>query len=190
MSEYPGIAAAGLKGSVMYHDGQFDDARLALALARTAEDHGALVLNYVRCTELLKSGGKVTGAKVSDLETGSNFNVHAGAVINATGIFVDTLRQQDTPGLDKLLSVSRGTHLVIDGSFLSGSGAVAGNAIMVPKTDDGRIIFAIPWLGKVVVGHHGFARRQGRNGAWERVFRDRLSAGNDQPVPVPTGGAG
>ena len=136
----------------MYHDGQFDDARLALALARTAEDHGALVLNYVRCTELLKSGGKVTGAKVSDLETGSNFNVHAGAVINATGIFVDTLRQQDTPGLDKLLSVSRGTHLVIDGSFLSGSGAVAGNAIMVPKTDDGRIIFAIPWLGKVVVG--------------------------------------
>ena len=148
----PGIAAAGLKGSILYHDGQFDDARLALALARTAEDHGALVLNYVRCMELVKENGKVSGARVQDAETGQIVNVSAQAVINATGIFVDALRQQDTPGLEHLLSVSRGTHLVIDGSFLQGNGEGPANAIMVPKTDDGRIIFAIPWLGKVVVG--------------------------------------
>lgn len=148
----PGIAAKRLKGSIMYHDGQFDDARLALALARTAEDHGAVVLNYIRCTELLKRDGRVCGAQVQDAETGQVFTVNASAVINATGIFVDTLRRQDTPGLDNLLSVSRGTHLVVGGEFLNADGRAQSNAIMVPKTEDGRIIFAIPWLGKVVIG--------------------------------------
>jgi glycerol-3-phosphate dehydrogenase len=148
----PGIATKGLKGSVMYHDGQFDDARFALALARTAEDHGALVLNYVRCTELLKREGKVCGARVEDIESGKSFEVSALAVLNATGIFVDALRQEDTPGLDELLSVSRGTHLVVAAEFLQPDGRGQANAIMVPKTEDGRIIFAIPWLGKVVIG--------------------------------------
>jgi glycerol-3-phosphate dehydrogenase len=148
----PGIAAKGLKGSILYHDGQFDDARLALALARTARDHGALVLNYVRCTELLKRDGKICGARVQDAETGQSFTLQASAVINATGIFVDALRQQDTPGLDPLLSVSRGTHIVVAGDFLQPNGSGPANAIMVPKTEDGRIIFAIPWLGKVVIG--------------------------------------
>lgn len=148
----PGIAGKGLKGSILYHDGQFDDARLALALARTAEDHGALVLNYVRCTEVLKREGKVCGAVAQDEESGETRRVEAAAVINATGIFVDTLRQQDTPGLDNLLSVSRGTHLVVSGEFLQGNAEDRGDAIMVPKTKDGRIIFAIPWLGKVVIG--------------------------------------
>jgi glycerol-3-phosphate dehydrogenase len=148
----PGIALPNLKGSVLYHDGQFDDARLALALARTAQDRGALVLNYVRCTGMLKHEGKVCGAYVQDAETGQSFTLEAAAVINATGIFVDTLRQQDTPGLEKLLSVSRGTHLVVAGDFLQPNGQGATNAIMVPKTEDGRIIFAIPWLGKVVIG--------------------------------------
>ncbi len=148
----PGIAAQGLKGSILYHDGQFDDARLALALARTAEDHGALVLNYVCCTELLKRDGKVCGARVQDEESGASFMLEASAVINATGIFVDTLRQQDTPGLERLLSVSRGTHLVVAADFLQPDGRGQANAIMVPKTEDGRIIFAIPWLGKVVIG--------------------------------------
>ena len=148
----PGIAAEGLKGSVLYYDGQFDDARLALALARTAEDHGALVLNYVRCTELIKRDDKVCGAHVMDTESGRAFGIEASAVINATGIFVDTLRQKDTPGLDNLLSVSRGTHLVVAADFLQPDGRGQTNAIMVPKTKDGRIIFAIPWLGKVVIG--------------------------------------
>ncbi len=148
----PGIATTGLKGSVMYHDGQFDDARLALALARTAEDHGALVLNYVRCTELIKREGKTCGARVQDKETGQSHTMSAAAVINATGIFVDGLRQQDTPGLGPLLSVSRGTHLVVAADFLQPDGRGQANAIMVPKTEDGRIVFAIPWLGKVVIG--------------------------------------
>ncbi len=148
----PGIAPKGLKGSVLYYDGQFDDARLALALARTAEDHGALVLNYVRCSGLIKQDGKVCGAELIDVETSRQFTLSARAVINATGIFVDTLRQQDTPGMDNLLSLSRGTHLVVDSSFLHPDPRHQANAIMVPKTEDGRIIFAIPWLGKVVVG--------------------------------------
>lgn len=143
----PGIASEGLKGSILYYDGQFDDARMALALARTAADHGALVLNYARCTELLKENGTVCGARVEDAETGRSVEVRAAAVINAAGIFVDELRLKDDSGTARLLSVSRGTHIVLPATVLGGD-----NAIMVPKTKDGRIIFAIPWLGKVVVG--------------------------------------
>jgi glycerol-3-phosphate dehydrogenase len=143
----PGIAASGLKGSVLYYDGQFDDARLALALARTAEDHGAIVLNYARCSALHKNNGTLTSVQVEDVETGRTLEVHAGAFINATGIFVDELRSADDPSSSRMLSVSRGTHIVVPGEVLGHE-----NAIMVPKTRDGRIIFAIPWLGKVVIG--------------------------------------
>jgi glycerol-3-phosphate dehydrogenase len=143
----PGIAAEGLKGSILYHDGQFDDARLALALARTAEDHGALLLNYVRCAELKKNNGRLCGATVIDTETGKAFELRANSVINATGIFVDEVRAKDDSVAAKLLSVSRGTHLVVAGDVLGEA-----NALMVPKTPDGRIVFAIPWLGKVVIG--------------------------------------
>ena len=143
----PGIAAENLKGGILYHDGQFDDARLALALGRTAEDAGAVVLNYVRAKGLTKQDGKVLGATVQDLETGLEVTVRAKAVINATGIFVDEVRRQDDPARARLLSVSRGTHIVVGPEVLGGA-----DAIMVPKTEDGRIIFAIPWLGKVVIG--------------------------------------
>lgn len=143
----PGIAAQGLKGGILYYDGQFDDARLALALARTAEDHGAIVLNYTRCGALHKTDGKITGAQLQDVETGRTVEVHAGIVINATGIFVDQLRSTDEPLSPHMLSVSRGTHIVVPADVLGHE-----NAIMVPKTADGRIIFAIPWLGKVVIG--------------------------------------
>lgn len=143
----PGIAASGLKGSLLYHDGQFDDARLALALARTAQDHGAIVLNYARCTALHKHNDKLDSVTVEDVETGRSVEVHARAFINATGIFVDELRTADQPSSPHMLSVSRGTHIVVSGEVLGN-----GNAIMVPKTRDGRIIFAIPWLGKVVIG--------------------------------------
>ncbi len=143
----PGIARAGLKGGVLYHDGQFDDARLSLALARTAEDHGALALNYVRCAGFTKAEGRLTGAIVEDTETGMRYEVRARTTINATGIFVDSIRRQDDAARPDLLSVSRGTHIVVDASVLG-----EGTAIMVPKTADGRVIFAIPWLGKVVIG--------------------------------------
>jgi glycerol-3-phosphate dehydrogenase len=143
----PNIEKKGLKGGVLYHDGQFDDARLALMVARSAEDHGAVVLNYVRCVELVKEQGKIQGAVVEDVESGMRTHVRASLIINATGIFVDSLRQQDKPDIPDLLSVSRGTHIVVSPDVLGGK-----NAIMVPKTEDGRVIFAIPWLGKVVIG--------------------------------------
>lgn len=147
----PGLASHNLKGGVLYHDGQFDDARLGLALARTAEDAGALVLNYVRCVGLSKEDGrkdsKITGATLQDVETGVRFEVRAKAVINATGIFVDSVRKQDDAARPDLLSMSRGTHIVVSADVLGEN-----TAIMVPKTEDGRVIFAIPWLGKVVIG--------------------------------------
>jgi glycerol-3-phosphate dehydrogenase len=143
----PNIATKSLRGSILYHDGQFDDARLALALARTAEDHGAVVLNYVRSKSFLKTDGRITGAVVQDVETGTEITVHARCVINATGIFTDEIRRQDDDEIPKLLSVSRGTHIVVPASVLAGE-----TAIMVPKTPDGRVIFAIPWCGRVVIG--------------------------------------
>lgn len=143
----PGICARDLKGGVLYFDGQFDDARLALALARTAEDHGASVLNYVRCTGFHKQDGKMAGVQLQDVETGRLLEVHARSVINATGIFVDDLRTADDSSASNMLSVSRGTHIVVPSEVLGSQ-----NAIMVPKTKDSRIIFAIPWLGRVVIG--------------------------------------
>jgi glycerol-3-phosphate dehydrogenase len=143
----PGIAASGLRGGILYHDAQFNDARFALATARAAMDQEALVLNYVRCVRFERAGEKVMGAAVEDVETGETAVVRAHAIINATGIFSDETRIMDQPDRPKLLSVSRGSHIVIPNSFLGGS-----TAVMVPKTEDGRIIFAIPWQGVVLVG--------------------------------------
>lgn len=143
----PGIQTNHLKGSIVYYDGQFDDARLALALARTAEDHGATVLNYVRFLRPLKDDRKLIGAIVQDVENEAMHEIRAKAVINATGIFVDEVREKDDPSAPHLLTVSRGTHIVLPHEVLGD-----GSAIMVPKTKDGRLIFAIPWLGKVVIG--------------------------------------
>jgi glycerol-3-phosphate dehydrogenase len=143
----PNLQGAKLHGSVLYHDGQFNDARLALEIARTAEDHGAVVLNYARCARLIQSEGKLMGAVVVDQETGTSYDVRAKVVFNATGIFVDELRKMNDPSTPQLLTLSRGSHIVV-GPEVLGSGA----GIMVPKTKDGRVIFAIPWQGKVVVG--------------------------------------
>jgi glycerol-3-phosphate dehydrogenase len=146
----PGIAGEKLSGGILYHDGQFNDARFALALARTAIDQGATVLNYVRCAEFLYSDAartKIRGAEVRDVETGETAEITATAVINATGIFSDETRTLDQPDRPPLLTVSRGSHIVVPSRFLGGS-----TAIMVPKTEDGRVIFAIPWQGVVLVG--------------------------------------
>ncbi len=147
LDRIPGLKADHLSGGVLYHDGQFNDARLSLALARTARDHGAVVANYARCVRLLHDQGKVTGAIVRDEETGTGIEVRAKVIINATGIFVDELRRMDEPTRPTLLSVSRGSHIVVRAELLGGS-----TAIMVPKTDDGRVIFLIPWQGRVVIG--------------------------------------
>ncbi|HTV83745.1 MAG TPA: glycerol-3-phosphate dehydrogenase/oxidase [Acidobacteriaceae bacterium] len=145
--QVPGIARTGLKGGVVYYDAQFNDARLALALARTALDHGATAMNYVRCERLIHEGGRVRGAVVRDAESGATATVRARATINATGIFSDELRKLDDPGATPLLALSRGTHIVV------GPGALGGEtAFIVPKTRDGRVIFAIPWQGRVLIG--------------------------------------
>ena len=143
----PGIAAEGLRGGVLYYDAQFNDARLALTLARTAVDHGATVANYVRCVRLLYENGRVTGAVVADAETGTEIPVRAKVVLNATGIFVDGISRMDDSARPPLLSVSRGSHIVVRREVLGGD-----YALMIPKTADGRVIFAIPWQGRVVIG--------------------------------------
>jgi len=143
----PNVEREGLRGGVAYTDGQFDDARLAVALAATAVDAGATVLNYAEVTGLVKSGGITTGVSVRDLETGHLHRVEAKVVINATGVGADTLRRMDDPDAQAVIRPSRGSHIVLDKSFLAGD-----NAIMVPQTDDGRVLFAIPWYDRVLVG--------------------------------------
>ena len=147
----PTLRADGLRGGVLYWDGQFDDARLAIALARTAAREGALVVNHCAVTGLLHEGGRVAGLRCADRETGRSFEIAAGCVVNATGVWVDALRQQDGEAsgrpVQPLVSPSQGVHLVVDGEFLPG-----GHALIVPRTADGRVLFAVPWLGKVILG--------------------------------------
>lgn len=143
----PGLARTGLKGGVVYYDAQFNDARLALALARTALDHGATAMNYVRCERLIHEAGRVRGAVVRDAESGATATVRARVVINATGIFSDELRKMDDAKAAPMLALSRGTHIVVSAEALGGDAA-----IIVPKTRDGRVIFAIPWQGRVLIG--------------------------------------
>ncbi|MEM0962238.1 MAG: glycerol-3-phosphate dehydrogenase/oxidase, partial [Bacteroidota bacterium] len=137
----------GLDGGVLYYDGQFDDARLALALARTAADLGAVVLNHTACVGFEKTGGHIDGVRVLDQEDGAEQTVRARVVVNATGVWADRVRRLDQPSVAQMLEPSRGAHIVLDRSFLPGD-----TAVMVPKTDDGRVLFAIPWLGKTVIG--------------------------------------
>lgn len=143
----PNIEEEHLLGGVEYFDGQFDDARLAVTLARTAVHHGACVLNYARVTGLTKSEGVVNGVAFSDLETGAAHTAEGAVVINATGIFSDDIRLMDNAAAARAVQPSQGVHLVFDRSFLQGD-----SAIMVPHTDDGRVLFVIPWHDKVLVG--------------------------------------
>ncbi|GAB3227956.1 glycerol-3-phosphate dehydrogenase/oxidase [Hymenobacter seoulensis] len=138
----------GLRGGVLYHDGQFDDARLAINLAQTCLEHGGTLLNHVGVTGLLKDEqGQVSGVKATDQETGATYELQAKAVVNATGVFVDDILQLDAPGSRKLVRPSQGVHIVLDKSFLPSD-----DALMIPKTEDGRVLFAVPWHGRVVLG--------------------------------------
>ena len=147
----PTVRAEGLKGGVKYWDGQFDDARLALTLARSAAAKGALLVNYCPAKELVHEGGKVAGVVCEDAETGRRFTVKARCVVNATGPWVDLFRQQDAELLGKpvkpMVAPSQGVHVVVDRDFLP-----TDHALLVPKTADGRVLFAVPWLGKVILG--------------------------------------
>ncbi len=145
----PALGSERLRGAVVYHDGQFDDARLAIVLARTAVDHGAAVANYVRATGFLRdANGRVAGVTAIDRETSATFAVRARAVINATGIYADTVRALDDPSAPRMLAHSRGSHIVVRAEAVG----LATAALLVPKTTDGRVVFAIPWHGHVVIG--------------------------------------
>lgn len=143
----PNVKKKGLRGGVIYHDGQFDDARMAISLAQTAENHGASLINYCGVTSLLKEGDMITGVTAQDEFSGEEFTITAKVVINATGVFSDQIIQMDQPGSRKLIVPSQGVHIVLDKSFLNGP-----HAIMVPHTTDGRVLFAVPWNDYVVVG--------------------------------------
>lgn len=147
LERLPGIKAQGLIGGVLYHDGQFDDSRLAVNLAQTIYDKGGYAINYITVKGLLKKEGKVAGVIAVDAESGSSFPLNAKAVVNATGVFVDNILHMDNPNAGKSICVSQGVHLVLDKSFYP-----ADNALMIPKTSDGRVLFAVPWHNKVVVG--------------------------------------
>jgi glycerol-3-phosphate dehydrogenase len=143
----PTIETDGLLGGTSYYDGQFDDARLAIALARTAAAQGAALVNYCGVVALRKVGGQLRGAVLRDAESGDEFDVAARVVINAAGPFCDEVRRLDTAAAAPMIAPSQGTHLVLPRDFLPGEAA-----IMVPHTNDGRVMFAIPWQGRVIVG--------------------------------------
>ena len=155
LAALPTAQPQGLKGGIKYWDGQFDDARLALALARTAASHGALLVNYCRATELLYEAGQVAGLVCEDSQTGRAFRIHARCVINAAGVWVDELRQKDgvsgsgagSASIASMVAPSQGVHLVVDREFLA-----ADVGLLVPHTADGRVLFVVPWLGKVILG--------------------------------------
>ncbi|MBI2511157.1 MAG: glycerol-3-phosphate dehydrogenase/oxidase [Opitutae bacterium] len=143
----PTVKPEGLRGGVLYFDGQFDDARLALTLARTADAHDTAIVNYACVDGLLKENGRLRGAVIVDAETGARHPVAARVVVNATGIFTDEIRRLDEPTVEPMLAVSSGVHLTLDRSFLPGD-----HALMIPRTSDGRVLFAVPWQGHVILG--------------------------------------
>jgi glycerol-3-phosphate dehydrogenase len=147
VARLPTIRTKGLLGGIIYTDCQFDDARLAISLARTIAELGGIALNYAPVSGFIKNGGRIAGVRAEDSEGGDSFEIAARSVINATGVYVDDLRRLDDPSASAILVPSQGAHVVLDRSFLPGEGA-----LMVPKTDDGRVLFAIPWHDRVLVG--------------------------------------
>jgi len=143
----PTLDPEGLKGGVLYHDGQFDDARLAISIAQTAVQQGAVVLNYFPVAGLLKMHNKVCGVWVKDHFTRKEYEIKSRVVINATGVFTDSIMKMDDAKHKNIISPSQGIHLVVDAGFLPGD-----TAIMIPRTDDGRVLFAVPWHNKIVLG--------------------------------------
>lgn len=143
----PTIETNKLKGGIIYKDGQFDDARLAINLAQTAAENGGCILNYCKVTSLIKQDDKLSGIIFIDSINNKKYNATAAVVINATGVFTDAVLQMDDAAKPNLVSPSQGIHIVLDKKFFPGN-----DALMIPKTADGRVLFAVPWHGKVVLG--------------------------------------
>ena len=147
LGRFPAVNSRGLKGSVAYQDGQFNDARFNVELALTANQQGAVALNYVEVTGLLKTEGKLSGAVVKDRLSGEEIEVSAKVVVNTTGPFLDSIRHLDDPDAPELLKASSGIHIVLDKKY---SPPDAG--LLIPRTEDGRVVFVLPWLGGTLVG--------------------------------------
>lgn len=143
----PTVVRDGLRGGVIYQDGQFDDSRMAVTIALTAVDYGAVLANYLRVDALLKNRGLIDGVRAVDELSGERFEIRSKVVINATGVFGNAILKMDDPDAPDLIRPSQGVHLVLDREFLPGN-----HAILVPQTSDGRVLFAVPWHGKLVVG--------------------------------------
>lgn len=147
LARLPGLRPEGLRGGVLYYDGQFDDTRLLINLVRTAADRGAVLLNYARVTGVGTTGGRADGVVAQDEETGQEIRVGARVVVNATGAFADGIRQLVASAAEPMIAPSQGAHIVLDRAFLPGT-----TALMVPRVGDGRVMFAIPWRGHTLVG--------------------------------------
>lgn len=147
IARIPNVHLDGLRGGVEYHDGQFDDARMAISLLRTAEARGAVAVRSVRVMSLVKENGRVSGAEASCALTGRTVRIRARAVVNCTGIFADGVRAMESEGARPMIEPAQGVHVVLDRSFQPSD-----TAIMVPHTDDGRVLFVIPWHGHTLIG--------------------------------------
>lgn len=144
----PTLRPSGLRGGVLYHDGQFHDTRLAITLAMSVLEHGGIAVNHLRCESFLRGrGGRIRGIVARDLEAGSTVHIRARAVVNATGPLSDRLRRMDDRSARSIIEASRGTHVVLDRAHLPGD-----TALLVPRTRDGRVLFVIPWQGRVLAG--------------------------------------
>ena len=143
----PAIKSHKLRGGVRYYDCQFDDSRLAVNLAQTITEQEGVVINHMKVIGLMMEDGRITGVEAGDMETGKQYQISAKVVINATGVFVDDILKMEEPGARDVIKPSQGIHLVMDQNFLKG-----GEALMIPKTSDGRVLFAVPWHNRVVVG--------------------------------------
>jgi len=147
LKKIPTLISKNLYGGVIYHDGQFDDSRMAINMVQTFVELGGTAVNYTKVTGLVKTVDKISGVKITDQESGKTYEISCKAVLNATGVFVDDIRKMDDPEAREMVRVSQGVHLVIDREFVPGD-----YAIMIPKTTDGRVLFAVPWHNKVVMG--------------------------------------
>ena len=144
----PTVEQKGLRGGVIYHDGQFDDTRLLINMMQTAKEQGATILNYYEFLNFTKTKeGIIDGGIIKDAINNKQYSIKAKAVVNATGVFSDSIRQMDNNTASKIMTSSQGVHIVLDKSFLPGD-----TAIMIPETDDGRVLFAVPWHDKIIVG--------------------------------------
>jgi len=143
----PGIKEKGLKGSIRYYDGKFDDARLAINIAQTAVEQGATLINYMKVVNLLKNVNDIIGIEAEDSITKQKFKLNSKVVINATGVFVDDILQMNNPNAKKMVRPSQGVHIVLKKEFLNSE-----SALMIPKTADGRVLFAVPWHQHLLVG--------------------------------------